>query len=351
MKNSSFGQLFHHYRLKSGLDTYAKFGQALAEEGFVYEDSIFSKWKNGERVPRDRKILLGILKIFVQNKAIIHTKEANEFLTLVGLRDLDDSELSVLSFNTISEVAPYSAYKPVLEPSTFFQSVPVDSVTARALVLEDIPEGYKRDYWKYRVRCSIAEYYSRWSSKKTSPEEAFHALAYDYYEQAGRTVTALVIVTDPADGSEYLAATMRAVTGENQDSHVLEVMDLFEVSNGWTHEKLNLNLTDIAELSRFVIPNWAISEKVLLSKMLRASLTASIRSRGIKFLYCIISAYLPELLKEANILVKEVELAIPYHLKPNAKELHPNAYSDALKYDIFWKEQDPKLCYVTNFAI
>ena len=47
VQNSTFGYLFKKFRLKSGLTTLAEFGDVLAQEGLVYENSLFSHWQNG----------------------------------------------------------------------------------------------------------------------------------------------------------------------------------------------------------------------------------------------------------------------------------------------------------------
>ena len=54
-KGPTFAQLFKKYRLRSEIETLSEFGDLLAEEGIVYETSLFTRWQNGERVPKDRK--------------------------------------------------------------------------------------------------------------------------------------------------------------------------------------------------------------------------------------------------------------------------------------------------------
>lgn len=80
MKNSSFSALFKRYRLRSEVDTLTQFGDLLAEEGFVYETSIFSRWQQGDRVPSDRKVLMAVLRVFIKRGGIRTTEEANTFL-------------------------------------------------------------------------------------------------------------------------------------------------------------------------------------------------------------------------------------------------------------------------------
>jgi len=77
---NSFSPVFNKYRLKSQFETLSEFGEALAREGFVYEDSIFSRWKNGDRFPTKRTLLLAIIKVFIKHKGINQPQEANELL-------------------------------------------------------------------------------------------------------------------------------------------------------------------------------------------------------------------------------------------------------------------------------
>lgn len=90
-----FGELFKKFRLKSGFETLSSFGDLLAQEGFVYENSIFSRWQKGNRFPKDRKIIIRLLKIFIKNGAIISLKEANLFMDSVGLGYLNEEEKQI----------------------------------------------------------------------------------------------------------------------------------------------------------------------------------------------------------------------------------------------------------------
>ena len=85
---ASFAELFKKYRLKSEFQTISEFGDALVEKGFRYEDSIFSRWQKGTRVPTERKLLLTILQVFIERKAIISLEEANEFLNSAKARQI-----------------------------------------------------------------------------------------------------------------------------------------------------------------------------------------------------------------------------------------------------------------------
>src|SRR5665213_445805 len=67
---ATFSALFRKYRLKSEFETLSEFGLALAEKGFLYEESIFSHWQKGTRVPQNRVVLLKLLDIFIEKHAI-----------------------------------------------------------------------------------------------------------------------------------------------------------------------------------------------------------------------------------------------------------------------------------------
>ncbi|OGG10608.1 hypothetical protein A2699_01815 [Candidatus Gottesmanbacteria bacterium RIFCSPHIGHO2_01_FULL_43_15] len=99
-----FADLFRKYRLKSELATLSDFGSALAEEGKVYEDSIFSHWQKGKRIPHNRDVLFAILKVFVQKSGVTTLLEANQFLAAASQRDLSEDESLQLSPKLLSSV-------------------------------------------------------------------------------------------------------------------------------------------------------------------------------------------------------------------------------------------------------
>lgn len=67
-KGDSFASLFKKYRLRSEIETLSQFGDLLAQEGLVYENSLFTHWQKGDRVPKDRKVVLKTIVIFVRHK-------------------------------------------------------------------------------------------------------------------------------------------------------------------------------------------------------------------------------------------------------------------------------------------
>ena len=101
----AFAELFKRYRLRAEFKTLCEFGTALAEEGIIYENSIFTHWQNGKRIPKDRTLLLTIIKIFIQRRAILSMEQANEFLASTGLGYLTNYEnQNLLSRNLSSNI-------------------------------------------------------------------------------------------------------------------------------------------------------------------------------------------------------------------------------------------------------
>lgn len=90
--DSSFSSLFKKFRLRSQIETLARFGDLLAEEGLVYENSLYSRWQIGERIPKDRKVLLSIIYLFLKQGGMRSYQEANALLASVGQRDLTEEE-------------------------------------------------------------------------------------------------------------------------------------------------------------------------------------------------------------------------------------------------------------------
>lgn len=99
-EHSTFGELFKKYRLRSEFSTLSQFGNALAQEGFIYEDSIYSHWQKNIRVPKDRKLLLAILKIYIEKGGITSIIDANTFLNSAGQGYLTKEESEAITENT-----------------------------------------------------------------------------------------------------------------------------------------------------------------------------------------------------------------------------------------------------------
>ncbi len=94
--NKQFASLFKKYRLRSEIETLAEFGDLLAQEGIVYENSIFTRWQNGDRVPSDRKVLLTIIKLFMRKGGIKTFNEANNLFEVLDMSTLKGNEIKDL---------------------------------------------------------------------------------------------------------------------------------------------------------------------------------------------------------------------------------------------------------------
>ncbi len=106
-KKDAFGNLFKKFRLRSGIATLSDFADALAQEGLVYEPSLFSHWQKGDRIPKDRDLLIAVLSVFIKRKGISNIDEANELLAAVNQRDLNKQELTLFS-NNLFERIPFT---------------------------------------------------------------------------------------------------------------------------------------------------------------------------------------------------------------------------------------------------
>jgi len=92
-----FKDLFKKFRLRSRFATLNEFGEALTDHGFIFEDSLLSRWQRGTRVPKERLLLLAIIKIFVKNGGMESLKDANNLLESAGQGYLTEKELIEIS--------------------------------------------------------------------------------------------------------------------------------------------------------------------------------------------------------------------------------------------------------------
>ncbi len=100
--SGSFGALFRSLRLRSEFSTLSEFGEELAKEGFIFEDSIFSHWQKGTRIPRNRGLLIVMVKIFMKRGSVVMLKEADRFLESAGQGYLTDTETKMLLNKSVS---------------------------------------------------------------------------------------------------------------------------------------------------------------------------------------------------------------------------------------------------------
>lgn len=104
MRNSrSFKELFKKYRLRAEFATLSALGGALAEKGLLYEDSIFSHWQKGDRVP-SRHTIIKLIEIFSQRQSIKTLQQANEFLESTGEGYLTEREVKKIQFGNLENI-------------------------------------------------------------------------------------------------------------------------------------------------------------------------------------------------------------------------------------------------------
>ncbi len=121
---TTFSSLFKKYRLRSELATLSEFGRMLADEGVVYEDSLFYRWQNNTRVPRYRNILLAVIRVFIKRGGIVSIEQANALLASTGQRDLTQEDVVALPF--LLTTSPFTV--PALSPDFIGRTKPIKEI-------------------------------------------------------------------------------------------------------------------------------------------------------------------------------------------------------------------------------
>lgn len=93
----TFSAAFKKLRLQSGIDSLRELCELLVGFDFILEESTLSRWQSGSRIPQNRDIILGLIKIFAIKGAISTIDEANRFLYLANLVPLSIEEEKKLS--------------------------------------------------------------------------------------------------------------------------------------------------------------------------------------------------------------------------------------------------------------
>lgn len=122
----TFAELFKKYRLRAEFEKLSELGESLSQNGLYYEDSIFSHWQKGTRVPHERHIVLKLLELFIERKAIISVDQANELLESTGQGFLTRAELNALPkfetkkaiFQVPAEVSDFTGREDFLDTIT-----------------------------------------------------------------------------------------------------------------------------------------------------------------------------------------------------------------------------------------
>lgn len=101
----TFRELFRRYRLRAEFSTLASLSDALCKKGIIQDESLYSHWQRGSRIPHQRHLLLCLLEIFVERRAMSSLDEANEFLASAGMGYLTKQETESLHLITILQLA------------------------------------------------------------------------------------------------------------------------------------------------------------------------------------------------------------------------------------------------------
>ena len=111
MHARTFGSLFKKLRLQAGIATLKDFGNALADYGYVYEDSIFSHWQSGRKIPTRRDVLLTIIFIFKERNINLTIDELNALLASANQGYLTEPELQKIKKFPVMPSKGYSSKK------------------------------------------------------------------------------------------------------------------------------------------------------------------------------------------------------------------------------------------------
>jgi hypothetical protein len=351
MKNASsnFSELFNVYRLRSGFETFSEFGAALADKGSVYEDSIFSKWKTGDRAPHDRRTVLNIIYTFIENGGIRSVDEIDQLLSSLEQRNLTlEEEETVLKKLQVYESDPYSFFRPLVEPSAMFNNVVVKKNNTRFLFLDEIQNQKVRNYWQFQVDCATAEYYATISNGNISSKDFFDFYKNDDYKNNSSLLVA--ITTDHMTGKEYLAMTVRLVRGAKRELEPLNFINLMGINGKWPHERHLIPYVQVGEFDNFVLPNWTWGARDVLIKEGYRRLVQIANELSIVIIYSIINSFILTVIQEICIVTKEVPDVYPLYTQPEAATQYPIAYRDSQHFHYYWKD-NPSLYVFEGFGL
>ncbi len=330
-----FKDLFNTYRLRSGLDTFSKLGRALAEEGLCYEDSIFSKWKTGERKPKDRKTILSLLRVFIRYGEDISEEIIHNFLYSLNQRDLNEDERQFLFGTKRRSKKAYSEYDPISEPSVLLYGTRIDGDNTKIIRIEELSCPLQ-EYWRYQICCAFAHYYSKSSVGTKSASEIFKQMISGDFDNVLTSDTFIAVTTDPLTGQEFLSATLRYIYSLKNDEP-LDFMNYIGIKESWPHERDQTGFSQLGEIDRFMILNWSWSWRGFLVNLLFENLIESVKNHRTKYLYSIMSNQLVALCKECNIHLRPVKGSFHLGTLSNAKILYPAAYYDIHEFAFYWK--------------
>lgn len=138
---TKFAVLFKKYRLKAEFDTISAFSDALSEKGYFYDESIFSHWQKGTRIPAERKLVLTLIAIFNERGTMQTLREANEFLESSNQGFLTEKEQEQFHF-TKDQLAPFQVPSEIahfIGREKILQKIKKEITTGKILLLHGPP--------------------------------------------------------------------------------------------------------------------------------------------------------------------------------------------------------------------
>lgn len=92
IRKDTFAAIFRRLRVLSGFFSLTYLSDQLYYEGLNIDQSILSRWQTGNRVPRCRRTILIIIKMFYLNGGIENENAANEMLEAADMGYLTNKE-------------------------------------------------------------------------------------------------------------------------------------------------------------------------------------------------------------------------------------------------------------------
>jgi|GEM_PF-4408269 len=188
----TFAELFKKYRLRSEIETLNDFAQEMQNRGLQYEESIYSHWQRGTRIPRDRNLLLIVIKIFIERGGITTAKEVNTLLESAEQGYLTEKEINKLPRELLPQ-APFLAPREIrlfTGRKAFLEEAEKYILTGTSLLISGCA-GVGKSSCAIKLAHKLAEHFPDgvlWYRLDTStPESILNSIAYTYGENISQT--------------------------------------------------------------------------------------------------------------------------------------------------------------------
>ena len=158
--SAQFASLFKKYRLRSEIETLSEFGDLLANEGMVYDSSLFTKWQKGIRVPKDRKTLLSILRVFSKRGGVHFLHEANDLLESAGQGYVTETEITDIP--SLHKHSPFQAPRKIehfIGRSSYIEKVCSSLFEGRTILIYGQP-GIGKTVLATDIAHQVSKYFS-----------------------------------------------------------------------------------------------------------------------------------------------------------------------------------------------